>query len=155
MGASGSLRLVSADFEVGAATTVYPKAPTVNTPGVVTDAGRAADLTDESNVASATDIAPSSVAIVGRAGYYRAGSICGRRRRSAAPTDNELGAAAAVYPEAPTVDTPCTVANASGAADLADQAYVTRGSDVTPVSAAVIGRASNARRWPTVARLCG
>ena len=148
---------VLADLKVGAAAAVNPEAATVDAPGAVTDAGRAANLANESNVASAADIAPPSAAIIGRAGYYCAGSICGRRWRrwSAAPIDNELCAAAAVYPEATTVDAPGTVANASGTADLADEADVTRWANIAPVSAAVVRRACDARRRAAVARLRG
>ena len=42
-----------ADLKVCAAAAVYPKAATVDAPGAVTDAGRAANLANESNVASA------------------------------------------------------------------------------------------------------
>ena len=144
-----------ADLKVRAATTVYPKAATVDAPGAVTDAGRSADLPNQPNVAPATDIAPFSSAIVGRAGYDDTGPICGRRRgRRSAAADDKFRTAAAVYPKATTVDAPGTISHASGAADLADQTDITRGTDVAPVSATVVGGASDAWR-STVARLRG
>ena len=155
LGARGSLRPVLTSFEVGAASAVYPKAATVNAPGVVANARRATDLPDESNVASGTDIAPFSSAIVGRAGYDDTRSICGRGRgRRSAAADDKFRTTSAVDPKTTTVDAPGTVANARGAADLADQADITRGADVAPISATVVGGASDAWR-PTVARLSG
>ena len=68
--------------EVGAAATVDPEAATIDAPGVVADAGRTADLTDEANVAATADVTPVSVPIVGGAGdslLRGTGSLsCGR-----------------------------------------------------------------------------
>jgi len=58
----------TADEEFGSATTVDPKAALVQTPGVAADAGRAADLADELDIAAVADGAPVSFPIVGGAG---------------------------------------------------------------------------------------
>jgi hypothetical protein len=73
------------------------------------------------------------------------------RRRLA---DLKVGAATTVNPEASTVDAPGAALDAGGAADLSGEADVTVGTDVAPVSVAVIGGAGDARRR-TIARLCG
>jgi hypothetical protein len=75
-----------------------------------------------------------------------------RRRGRTWLTEGKVGAATAIDPEAAVVDTPGVVANAGGAADLADEDDVASGADVAPVSPSVIGGASDA---PRVARgLC-
>ena len=55
--------------------------------------------------------------------------------------DSEVGATAAVDPEAALVDTPGVAANAGRAADLADELCVAGITDVAPVSFAIVGRA--------------
>jgi hypothetical protein len=57
--------------------------------------------------------------------------------------DLKVGAAAAVNPEAAMVDAPGAALDAGGAADLPSEADVTIGTDVAPVSLAVIGGAVN------------
>ncbi len=57
--------------------------------------------------------------------------------------DAEVGAAAAVYPEAALVDAPGVAANAGRAADLANELGVAAVADVTPVSFAVVGGAGD------------
>jgi hypothetical protein len=66
-----------------------------------------------------------------------------RRTWRTATTDEELGAAAAVDPEAATIYAPGVVANAGRAADLAGKANVTTSADVAPVSATVVGGAGD------------
>lgn len=65
----------AADDELGAAAFVDPEAATVDTPGIVADAGRAADLTDELGIASAADVTPVSATIVGGAGDSRTAAV--------------------------------------------------------------------------------
>jgi hypothetical protein len=60
--------------------------------------------------------------------------------------DFKVATAAAVNPEAATVDAPGTALDAGGAADLPGEADVTVGTDVAPVSLAVIGGAGNDAR---------
>jgi hypothetical protein len=60
--------------------------------------------------------------------------------------DLEVGAAAAVNPEAATVDAPGAALNAGGAAYLSGEADVTVGTDIAPVSVAVIGGAGDDAR---------
>jgi hypothetical protein len=143
------LRFKATNEEVCAAATVDPEAALIDAPGVVLDTGRATDLSRHADVAIArgADVAPVSVSIVGGAGDGD-----GRRWRLPA-TDNELGAAAAVDPEATAVDSPGVVPDAGGAADLSDQTDVARGADIAPVSAAVVGGAGNPGAWSAVIRL--
>lgn len=84
----------AADDEFGAAALVDPEAATVDTPGVVADACRAADLAYELRVTGATDVAPVSAAVVGGAGNARTAATwleCGgggrRSRRNAGCSD--------------------------------------------------------------------
>jgi len=67
--------------------------------------------------------------------------------------DFEVGAAAAVDPEATIVEAPGASMDARGAADLAGQTNIATGSDVTPVSFAIVGRACDDAgwRWPATA----
>jgi hypothetical protein len=60
--------------------------------------------------------------------------------------DLKVGAATTVNPEASTVDAPGAALDAGGAADLSGEADVTVGTDVAPVSVAVIGGAGNDAR---------
>jgi hypothetical protein len=100
-----------ADAEVCATAAIDPEAATVEAPGVAANAGRAADLAHEADVAAGADVTPVSAAIVGRAVDD---TLLWRRRRTwrTATTNEELGAAAAVDPEAATVYAPGVVANA-------------------------------------------
>jgi hypothetical protein len=100
-----------ADAEVCATAAIDPEAAAVEAPGVAANAGRAADLSDQADIAAGTNVTPVSAAIVGRAVddtllWWR------RRTWRTATTDKELGAAAAVDPEAATVYAPGAVANA-------------------------------------------
>jgi hypothetical protein len=56
------------DDELGAAATVDPDALTVYAPSTSLDAGRATDLANETNIATAADVAPVSFAVIGGAG---------------------------------------------------------------------------------------
>ena len=141
-----------ADLKVRAATTVYPKAATVDAPGAALDAGGTADLSGESDVTAGADIAPPSVAVIGGAGNDARRSIL--RRGWAASGDDKLSAASTVDPESAAVGAPGAALDASRTADLAHEADVAAGADVAPVSVAVIGGAGDARRR-TIARLCG
>ena len=140
-----------ADFEVGAATTIYPKAATIDTPGAALDAGGAADLPGEADVTIGTDVAPVSVAVIGGAGNDARGSILWRGWTSGG--DDKLSTASTVDPESAAVGAPGAALDAGGAADLAHEADVAAGANVAPVSVAVIGGAGDARRR-TIARLC-
>jgi hypothetical protein len=127
-----------ADAEVGAAAAIDPEATTVNAPGVVADARRAADLAGELNIAATADVAPVSVTVVGRTG-----DDAHRWSRLTATREDELGAAATVDPEATTINAPGVVADAGRAADLTDEANIAATADVTPVSITVVGRAGD------------
>jgi hypothetical protein len=88
-----------AHSELSATAAIDPEATVVDTPGLTLNAGRAADLAVEANVATATSVAPVSSTIVGRAGddlweWWTA------------LTEGEVGAATAVDPEAAIIDTP-------------------------------------------------
>jgi hypothetical protein len=63
--------------------------------------------------------------------------------------DLKVGTAAAVNPEAATVDAPGAALDAGGAADLPSETDVTVGTDVAPISLAVIGGAGNDARGST------
>jgi hypothetical protein len=100
-----------ADAEVCATAAIDPEAATVEAPGVAANAGRAADLADKADIAAGADVTPVSAAIVGGAVDD---TLRRWRRRTwrTATTDEELGAAATVDPEAATVYAPGAVANA-------------------------------------------
>ena len=72
-----------ADAEVGATAVVDPEAALVETPGIAANAGRAADLADELDVAAVADVTPVSFAVVGRAGDELL--LWGRRRAIGSP----------------------------------------------------------------------
>jgi hypothetical protein len=141
--------------EVGAAAPVNPEPATVDAPGAVTDTGRAADLAHQPNVATTPDVTPVSATIVGGAGddlprwWWRR-----RRWWRTITSDDELGSAAPIDPQATAINAPGAVTDAGRTADLANEANVTPTSDVAPVSAAIIGGAGNPRGW-TVSRLEG
>jgi hypothetical protein len=63
--------------------------------------------------------------------------------------DEELGSATAIDPDTAAVDTPGVVLDARSAADLTAEADIPAITDVTPVSAAIVGRAGDdlRRRW--------
>jgi hypothetical protein len=131
-----------ADEEFGAAAAVDPYAAAVGAPGAALDAGRAADLPFEADVATIADVAPVSAVIVrGADDDLRRW----RRWRARTAADDELGAAALVDPEAALVDTPGASADAGRTADLADELGIAGAADVAPVSASVIGGAGDAR----------
>lgn len=131
----------SSDAEVGAAATIDPQAAAVDTPGVIPNAGRTADLPDETNVAGSAHVAPVSAPIVGGAINHPV-----RRGRWAVSRDHEISAATTVDPEAPPVNTPGVIADARGAADLPDKTHIACRADVAPVSASVVGGAGDALR---------
>ena len=58
------LHVASADAELGAAAIVDPEAALVDAPGLVLNAGRAADLAVELDVATTTGVTPVSFATV-------------------------------------------------------------------------------------------
>jgi hypothetical protein len=73
-GASDDLALTSAtpvaaaiDDELGAAAVIDPEAAVVDAPGLVFDAGRAADLAVEADAAASVYVAPISAAVIGGA----------------------------------------------------------------------------------------
>jgi hypothetical protein len=57
-----------ADAELGTAAAVDPDAAVVDTPRLTLNAGRAADLPIETNVAPAPGITPVSLSVIGRTG---------------------------------------------------------------------------------------
>ena len=138
------------DAELGAAAAIDPEATTVDAPAVITDAGGTTDLAGKLNVAAIADVAPVSIAVVGRAG-----DDARRRSRLTVICEDEFGAAATVDPEAATVDTPGVVADAGRAADLPDEANVAATADVTPVAVIVVGRAGDSLLRGTASLSCG
>jgi hypothetical protein len=132
-----SISSSATDGEVGAAAFVDPEAAVVDTPGVAADAGRAADLADELDIAAVAYGAPVSASIVG-------GAVDGLARwwaRRSASADSEVGTATLVCPEATLVDAPGAATDAGGAADLTDEADVAIVELATVVFPAVIGGA--------------
>ena len=139
-----------ADEEFGTASIVDPDATAVGTPGPALDAGGAADLPAEADVATSADVTPVSATVVGGAGD----DLRGRRWRGTEATaaDGEVGAAAAIDPESAAIDAPGSTLNAGRAADLPDELSVARASDITPVSAAVIrGAVDGLGGWASAA----
>jgi hypothetical protein len=139
------------DEEFGAAAAVNPDSTAVGTPGSALDAGRAADLPAEADVATSADVTPVSATVVGGAGDDLRGWRL-RGAKATAATDGEFGAAAAVNPETAAIDAPGSALNAGRAADLADELSVASAADVAPVSAAVIrgtvdGLTGRGLRW--------
>jgi hypothetical protein len=115
LSASGSCERVweLADAEVGAAAPVDPEPATIDAPGAVTDAGRAADLAHQPNVATTPDVTPVSAAIVGGAGD----DLPRRRWRRrwwwrTITSDDEFSSAAPIDPQAAAIDAPCVVSDA-------------------------------------------
>jgi hypothetical protein len=143
-----------ADFKVGAASAVNPKAATVSAPGAALDAGGTADLPGEADVTAGADVAPVSLAVIGGAGNDARGSSSILWRGWASGGDDKLSTASTIDPESAAVGAPGAALDASRTADLAHEADVAAGADVAPVSVAVIGGAGDARRR-TIARLCG
>jgi hypothetical protein len=141
-----------ADLKVGAAAAVNPEAATVGAPGAALDAGGTADLSGEADATAGADVAPVSLAVIGGAGNDARGSILWRGWTTGG--DDKLSAASTVDPESAAIGAPGAALDASRTADLAYEADVAAGADVAPVSVAVIGGASDARRR-TIARLCG
>src|SRR5206468_2336055 len=136
--------------EICAATAIDPEAAIVDSPGAAADAGRAAHLIDEFHVAGIPDVAPVPLAVVGGAADgclpRTLALILPRAARgiiSATTADGELGAAAAINPEAAVVDAPGVAADAGGAADLADEFRIAGIPDVAPVPVAVVGGAAD------------
>ena len=127
-----------ADAEVSAAAAVDPQAALVKTPGVAADAGRAADLADELNIATVANGAPVSFPVVGGAGDNRR-----PRRWGSRTTDHELGSAATVDPQATLVEAPGVTADARRAADLADELDIAGVAYGAPVSFPVVGGAGD------------
>ncbi len=139
-----------ADAEFCSASAVDPETTIVDAPGLTLDAGGAADLAVELNVAAAAGVTPVSATVVGGAGNdLWWGWSWGRAISSAAK--GEVGAAATVDPETATVDAPGLIANARGSADLTDELGVATVADGAPVSAAVVGRAGDGLRLRAVA----
>ena len=68
-------RSATTDGEFGTAAAVDPEAAAVNAPGIALDTGRAADLSDEANIAAAADVAVVPFAVVGGAGDLRWGAV--------------------------------------------------------------------------------
>ena len=127
-----------ADAEVGAAAVVDPEATIVDAPGAAANAGGAADLADELDIAAVADGAPVSFAVVGGAVDGLAGRWAGR---PASATDDEVGPAALVDPEASPVDPPGAALNAGRTADLPDQTNVAIAEVAAIIFATVIGGA--------------
>ena len=78
----------SADAEVGTTAVVDPEAALVDTPGAAANAGRAADLANELDIAAVADVTPVPFPVVGRA--RDPPSIAGLRVRGC--RDSEGGA---------------------------------------------------------------
>jgi hypothetical protein len=135
------LRSLVTDFEVSAAATIDPEAAAVEAPCATLDAGRAADLASQADVAAGANVTPVSLAIVGGAGD----DAGWWRLRLASTADDELGAAAPVDPEAAPVYAPGIALDAGRSADLADEASIAATADVAVVSFAIVGGADNLR----------
>jgi hypothetical protein len=136
-----------ADAEVGATAVVDPEASLVESPCAAANAGRAADLANELNVAAVADVAPVSFPVVGRAGDEL--RLWRRRGHWTAAADSKVGAAAVVDPEAALVETPGAPANTGRAADLTDKLDIAAVANGAPVSFAIVGGAVDglAGRW--------
>jgi hypothetical protein len=137
-----------AEGEVSTAATVDPEAAIVDAPGIAADAGRAADLADELDIAAVTDGAPVSFAIVG-------GAVDSLLPWPEASALGEFGTASSINPEAAVVDAPGVAANAGRTADLADELGVARPTNGTPVSFAVVGGAGDSLLSVAGLRVCG
>jgi hypothetical protein len=133
----------STDTELCTASTVNPEAALIDAPCIVLIAGRAADLAIEGDIAAATDVTPVSATVVGGAGDELGWWRTGWRASGTTSAIGEVGAAAAVDPETTVIDSPGLVADAGGAADLADELYVTTATDGTPVATTVVGGAGD------------
>ena len=134
---SAAATAAAANEEVRAASAIDPEAPPVDTPCLALNTGRAADLPGKANVRPilATVV---SAAIVG-------GAVDGLLRSSSSSlTEGKVGPATTIDPEAATIDTPGLPLDAGRAADLADEPDIAAGTDVAPVSSAIIGRAGYA-----------
>jgi hypothetical protein len=95
------------------------------------------------DVATATGVTPVSASVVGGAGDELWRWWSGRRAVAASTCEDEVGAAATVYPEAAVIDAPGLAANAGGAADLTDELRVTCAADGAPIPFAIVGGAGD------------
>jgi hypothetical protein len=96
--------VASSDLELSATTAVHPDAKAVEAPGLPFDARCIALLFEKTDSASRLGTAKVLAEVVWLAGYYLA--TCGTSRLPSASSDFELGAAAAVNPDAVAVEAP-------------------------------------------------
>jgi len=140
---------LAADDEFGATAAVDPYAVVVPSPGLILDAGGAADLAGEADATACIDVAEIATAVVGGTGNDLASSpLTGASRipiasAAASSSDDELGATAAVDPYAVVVPSPGLILDAGGTADLAGEADATACIGVAEVASAVVGGAGD------------
>jgi len=131
------------DDKVGAAAAIDPDAATVMTPGSSLDAGCAADLAAQLDPAPQSAAAVVALAVVGGTGddlpltLPLALPLTLPIALSVA-ADHELGAAAAVHPDALRIVAPGLALNAGGAADLARQLHAAAGVGVAVMAIAIV-----------------
>jgi len=125
------------DFEIGAAASVDPDTLAVITPGAVVNAIGFAALADDEDAVARVNRAEIAVHVIGRAVQQGGGA------RLPVAGNAEIGAAAAVDPNAALSGAPRLALYAGGLAALANHAHAKAGIGRTPRAPHVIGGAVN------------
>jgi hypothetical protein len=134
--------------ELSAASTVYPQATAICSPGLSLNAGRTADLAGQDNVvgiAAVRDRAIVATAIVRGAGKRPAATSTPVTAitTTVASSGDEFGAASAIDPYAPVVIAPALTLIAGGTADLTAESHSPLCIDIAVVTFSIIGGAGN------------
>ena len=129
--------------EIGATAAVDPDAAVVRSPRLSLDTWRPADLTAQGNV-TARELAPVAAIVIRRT----VDNLPWSGTTAPVATNHEVGATAAVDPDAVIVPPPCLSLDARRAAHLAAEGDVAA-RKVAPVAATIIGRAGDDLPRPT------